>query len=122
MKTTDTSPVRCEAIAVFDLKMASAYYACVFDAELGAEADMAGRDMMIGDRRYHLIHDKAAVANAERDMLAPVLDVDVSIARVATKGGRIVEQPAITPAGVREGRVVDPFGHSWRVSAQTHPI
>lgn len=103
-------------VQVFDLTMATAYYACVFDAEFTDEARVGQREMRIGEQIYRLVANRAATGAAD-PLPAPVEDVDVSIARVATKGGRIVK-PATSGEGGRAGEVLDPFGHRWRVSAR----
>ncbi len=41
-------------LSVFDLNMASAYYACVFDAEIDESAKADLREMKIGERRFLL--------------------------------------------------------------------
>lgn len=101
-----------EHVSIPDLSMASAYYACVFDAETVIEKDAAARLIRIGGRLYQL--DQARNA-AKEQHAAAVSDVDVAIARIATKGGRILSA-AETTAGRRHGRVVDPFGHEWLVT------
>ena len=107
-----------EQIAVFDLNMARAFYACVFDAEADAPQSETTCDMRIGPDRFRLIRVRVGVDEAPLHC-ANVEDVDVSIARVATKGGKIISRAAVAKSGLREGRVEDPFGHRWVVVART---
>lgn len=106
-----------EDIGVFDLNMACAYYACVFDAEADAGGATDVCEMKIGDQRYRLVHCKIQ-KHEDAPHCAVVEDVDVSIARVATKGGRIIDRAARTDAGDRVGCVQDPFGHRWVVKGR----
>lgn len=117
MKKVDTIQ-DAESIGVFDLNMAEAYYACVFDAEID-EGSIEGetRKMRIGGRNYHLIHDRKAVID-ETAHCAVVEDVDLSVARVVTRGGKIIRHPDTAADGHREGQVKDPFGHLWLVSSR----
>lgn len=101
-----------EHVSIPDLKMASAYYACVFDAETVVEKDTEARVIRIGGRLYQLDQNQGSATERHA---AAVRDVDVAIARVATKGGRILSA-AETVDGRRAGRVVDPFGHEWLVT------
>lgn len=107
-------------IPVVDLNMACAYYACVFDAVIDASGGADHRTMRIGGVDYRLVHQRGAVVQSG-ERLAPVEDVDVSMARVATKGGSIVEPARAGDGGAREGRVKDPFGHSWIVARRRRP-
>jgi uncharacterized glyoxalase superfamily protein PhnB len=103
-------------LPVFDVNMACAYYACVFDALLEGElASSETRHMRIGHRRYLLVHDKASPSDTVQ-YDAPVEDVDLSIARVVTRGGKIVSHADTNPDGQRQGCVRDPFGHVWVVT------
>ena len=102
------------SIKVFDLNMAKAYYTCVFDAELAGKSCEKSCDIKIGSRLYHLVRDKTG-AKCELRHKAVVQDVDVSIARIATRGGKIIARAERNEAGVRQGCVQDPFGHQWLV-------
>lgn len=101
-----------EHVSIPDLSMASAYYACVFDAETVIEKDAEARVIRIGGRLYQLDQNRDGAAEQHA---AAVSDVDVAIARIATKGGRILSA-AETTGGRRQGRVMDPFGHEWLVT------
>ena len=105
-------------LSVFDLNMASAYYACVFDAEI---SDMAGedqREMTIGDRHFLLKLHKSG-APPHDPYIAEVEDADVCVARGATNGGTIVDAVSVGPDQRRSGAIRDPFGLSWRVTKKT---
>lgn len=102
-------------VGVRDLDEAGAYYACVFEAELITPRNtVTVREMMIGDQCYQLVCDKDVPAGTDMPVHhAPVRDVDLCVARAATKGARIVGHPCATDDGPREGQVIDPFGHLW---------
>ena len=101
-------------LAVFDLNMASAYYACVFDTEVvGSDADDE-REMRVGSKWYRLKKAKGA-APPHDPHVAEVEDADVCVARAAAKGGRIIDPVADGPDQRRSGAMQDPFGFSWRV-------
>ena len=107
-----------EFIGVSDLNMASAYYACVFDAQVdGPVAKADALKMRIGSRDYSLIRGEKAVID-DVAHCAVVDDVDLSVARVVTRGGTIITHPDTAADGHREGLVKDPFGHSWVVSSR----
>ena len=101
-----------EHVSIPNLSMASAYYACVFDAETVVEKDADARVIRIGGRLYQLDQNREI---GYEQHAAAVSDVDVAIARIATKGGRILAA-AETTEGRRHGRVMDPFGHEWLVT------
>ena len=102
-------------LSVFDLNMASAYYACVFDAEISDMALTDRREMKIGDRRYVLKLHKTG-APPHDPYIAEVEDADVCVARGATNGGTIVDAVSAAPGQPRSGALRDPFGLSWRVT------
>lgn len=102
-------------LSVFDLNMASAYYACVFDAEISDAALDGCRDMKIGDRRFVLKLHKSGPPPHD-PYLAEVEDADVCVARGATNGGTIVDAVREGPDHRRSGAIRDPFGLSWRVT------
>ena len=101
-----------EGVKIPNLQMARAYYACVFDADFASADDP--REMKIGERRYHLDPDADFMAETH---CAYVLDADVSVARIATKGGQILTPVATADNGLRYGQVKDPFGHTWNVKS-----
>lgn len=101
-----------DVVAVLDIAAASAYYASVFDAEFPSGKTAGKREMRIGERRYRLVRQGEATAAPRR---VAVADVDVAIARAATRGGRIVDAAHRTPEG-REGRIEDPYGNCWIVA------
>lgn len=99
---------------VFDLNMACAYYACVFDAVFDDLSNTERRRMSIGDSSFLMVKNrKGAPAPG---LVARVEDVDVCVARGAAKGGAITA-PAADHDGSREGSLRDPFGHVWVVRA-----
>ena len=102
-------------LSVFDLNMASAYYACVFDAEISEAALDDRREMKIGDRRFVLKLHKSG-APPHDPYVAEVEDADVCVARGATNGGVIVDAVSEGPDHRRSGALRDPFGLSWRVT------
>ena len=110
----DLEPSETHSIRVFDLNMARAYYTCVFDAEADDEGDDNRCAIRIGAKRFDLIRDKVGAEETPQHC-AQVADVDVSVARVATRGGKIVDRPHPVEGGGREGCVIDPFGHRWLV-------
>ncbi len=102
-------------LTVFDLNMASAYYACVFDAEIAEDAKPDLREMKIGDKRFMLKLHKSGPPPHD-PYVAEVDDADVCVARGATHGGTIVDAVADGPDHRRTGAIRDPFGLSWRVT------
>lgn len=102
-------------LSVFDLNMASAYYACVFDAEIGDPALAGQREMTIGERRFVMKLHKSDPPLHD-PFLAEVEDADVCVARGATHGGTIVDAVSEGPDHRRSGAIRDPFGLSWRVT------
>lgn len=48
-----------------------------------------------------------------------VADADAAQARAVAAGGRTMFAVADQPYGLRQGRVVDPFGHHWLIA---HPL
>lgn len=102
-----------KTLEVFDLNMACAYYACVFDAVFDDLSNPEARAMAIGGTSYHMVKNRKAAA--AENLIAQVEDVDVCVARAAAKGGSILT-PAGGDATNREGVVKDPFGHAWVVS------
>ena len=101
-----------EGVKIPNLQMARAYYACVFDADFASPDDPC--EMKIGERRYHLDADADFTAETH---CAYVLDADVSVARIATKGGQILSPVASSDNCQRYGQVKDPFGHVWNVKS-----
>ena len=102
-------------LSVFDLNMASAYYACVFDAEIPDLTAEDNREMLIGDKRFILKLHKSG-APPHDPYIAEVEDADVCVARGATNGGTIVDAVCVGPDQRRSGAIRDPFGLSWRVT------
>ena len=102
-------------LSVFDLNMASAYYACVFDAEIDESAKADLREMKIGERRFLLKLHKSTPPPHD-PFVAEVEDADVCVARGATNGGTIVDAVVDGPDHRRTGAIRDPFGSSWRVT------
>ena len=102
-------------LSVFDLNMASAYYACVFDAEIPDLSAEDNREMLIGDKRFILKLHKSG-APPHDPYVAEVEDADVCVARGAAKGGMIVDAVTDGPDRRRTGAIRDPFGLSWRVT------
>lgn len=113
MKTSrmDAQTSFSRTLTIPDMRMAKAYYACVFDAEMG---DAGSCEMRVGDRRYMLSQLKPC---APMTFDAAVKDADVCAARIATKGGEIVTPVAAGADGCRRGSVRDPFGHLWRIES-----
>ncbi|MEM7547736.1 MAG: VOC family protein [Pseudomonadota bacterium] len=108
--------IDADLIEVSDLNKASAYYTSVFGAEvLGTDNSDSNRELSIGGHMFRLA--PPAIPADRHEHVVRVPDVDLCVARVATRGGRIVTLPQVGNGGVREGRVEDPFGHIWRVSA-----
>ena len=105
-------------LSVFDLSMASAYYACVFDAEITDAADNDLREMKIGEKRFLLKLHKSG-APPHDPYVAEVEDADVCVARGATNGGTIVDAVTEGPDHRRSGAIRDPFGLSWRIATRT---
>lgn len=101
-------------LPVFNLNMACAYYACVFDAVFDDLFNTERRVMTIGDDVFLLKH---GAADKERAVLLTVLfeDVDVVVARAAAKGGSIQSAVALHDEFGKVGQVRDPFGHQWLV-------
>ena len=52
----------------------------------------------------------------------PVPDVDAFFTRAAAAGARVVRSPRDEFYGERAGRLVDPFGHVWRVSTRREDL
>lgn len=102
-------------LSVFDLNMASAYYACVFDAEIVESAKAGLREMKIGEQRFVLKQQKTG-STPHDPYVAVVEDADVCVARGVTHGGTIVDAVAEGPDHRRTGAIRDPFGLSWRVT------
>ena len=100
-----------ETVRTPDVETACAWYVSVFQTEMLAGGEGGARAMRIGPRRYRVVPG----ADREPQHDAVVRDVDVCIARGATRGGRIVERAHRAPCGGREGRVMDPFGRVWRI-------
>ncbi len=105
-------------LSVFDLNMASAYYACVFDAEIADAADNDLREMTIGEKRFLLKLHKSG-APPHDPYVAEVEDADVCVARGAAKGGMITDPVTDGPDRRRTGAIRDPFGLSWRIANKT---
>jgi len=105
-------------LSVFDLDMASAYYACVFDAEIdkGPKSDV--REMKIG-RKQFLLKQRKSDPQPHDPYIAEVEDADVCVARGAAHGGTIIDAVAVGPDLRRTGAIRDPFGLSWRVRKKT---
>ena len=101
-----------EDVKIPNMPMARAYYACVFDADFASPDDPGA--MKIGEKRYRLDADADFASETH---CAIVADADVSVARVATKGGEILKPVAATERGDRFGTVKDPFGHIWNVKS-----
>lgn len=112
---TDTSALSedLKTLEVFDLNMACAYYACVFDAVFDDLSNTEVRSMTIGAETFRMRKNRKGAAGD--GLVACVEDVDVCVARAAAKGGSILS-PATGPDDAREGVVKDPFGHSWVVA------
>lgn len=106
-----------EMVHIPDLDSARAYYASVFDAEFASGDNPC--EMTIGDRRYLLSKENSPSSETHA---AKVRDADVSVARVATRGGEIVDPVAgAEDTGERHGAVRDAFGHVWTVTS-THRV
>ncbi|MFV0475458.1 MAG: hypothetical protein ACK5MQ_14805 [Pikeienuella sp.] len=69
--------------------------------------------MRIRECRYRLVCGDRCQGAAPCS--AVVSDVDVALARAATRGGRILDAAHPTATG-RAGRIEDPFGNSWVVT------
>lgn len=111
MRDSEAAPPK---VGVFNLNMACAYYACVFDAEFEDLSNAEARPMLIGRTAFTLV--QARGGDAAEGLIAPVEDVDVCVARAAAKGGSIVAPAAEHEAHGRAGRVKCPFGHEWLVT------
>lgn len=101
-----------KTLEVFDLNMACAYYACVFDAVFDDLSNVDMRSMTIGQATFRMVRNRKGAAG--EGLVARVEDVDVCVARAAAKGGAILTPAGDQPAG-RVGVVKDPFGHAWEV-------
>ena len=112
---TDTSGLSedLKTLEVFDLNMACAYYACVFDAVFDDLSNAEARSMTIGAKTFRMIKNRKGAPGD--GLIARVEDVDVCVARAAAKGGSILS-PADGAEDAREGVVKDPFGHAWVVA------
>lgn len=105
-------------LSVFDLNMASAYYACVVDAEIGEDAKTDLREMKIGEKQFLLkLHNSGPPLHDP--YVAEVEDADVCVARGAANGGTIVDAVVDGPDHRRTGAIRDPFGLSWRVTKKS---
>ncbi|MEL7464906.1 MAG: hypothetical protein AAFN79_12610 [Pseudomonadota bacterium] len=102
-----------EMVHIPDLDSARTYYASVFDAEFASGGNPC--EMVIGDRRFLLSKEAAPPPETHA---AKVRDADVSVARIATRGGEIVDPVAqAADTGERHGAVRDAFGHVWTVTS-----
>ena len=112
---SDDADDRVTTLSVFDLNMATAYYACVFDAEIQDLSANDRRPMTIGEQQFVLKLHKAG-APPHDPYIAMVEDADVCVARGAAKGGMIIDAVAKGPDHRRTGAIRDPFGLSWRIA------
>ena len=112
---SDDAHDRVTTLSVFDLNMATAYYACVFDAEVDDLSAKDRRPRAIGDQRFMLKLQKGG-APSHDPYVAMVEDADVCVARGAAKGGMIIDAVADGPDHRRTGALRDPFGLSWRIA------
>lgn len=114
MNDTSALPEDQKTLEVFDLNMACAYYACVFDAVFDDLSNTEARSMTIGDATFQMIKNRKG--SSGEGLVARVEDVDVCVARAAAKGGAILTPAGDSTSG-REGVVKDPFGHAWVVNS-----
>lgn len=119
-------------LAVKDVEAAVAFYAEAFGAteEMGRLVAPDGRQVAL----LAIEGQRVGVATEAPDLdtLSPetvggttvrlslhVADADAAQARAVAAGGHEMFAVADQPYGLRQGRVVDPFGHHWLIS---HPL
>ena len=114
-------------LTVRDARAASSYYQQAFGAtERSRFASPSGQfviELAIGSYRFFAVDENADAFNVSPDMLGGtsvrlnliVDDPDAMAARAVDAGAKVLFPVADQPYGMRQGRVVDPFGHHWLV-------
>jgi PhnB protein len=119
-------------LAVRDVDAAVAFYAAAFGATEEMERVVAPDGPQVALLMIEGQH--IGVATEAPDLGTPspetvgattvrislhVVDADTSQARAVAAGAREMFAVADQPYGLRQGRVVDPFGHHWLIA---HPL
>ena len=123
MQTKELIPM----LTVRDARAASDYYQRAFDAEeLSSSHTPGGQyviELAIDGLRFFAVDENPAASNLSPDTLKGtsvrlsliVDDPDAVAARAASAGGQVLFPVADQPYGMRQGRLVDPFGHHWLI-------
>jgi PhnB protein len=121
--TTEVTPF----LAVRDAERAVEFYAAAFDAveleRLTAPSGAVVAELAIGEARFSLATEAPELgtpspetAGATTVRLSLHVDDPDAVQRRAVEAGAVEMFPvADQPYGLRQGRVVDPFGHHWLV-------
>jgi PhnB protein len=119
-------------LAVKDVDAAVAFYAQAFGATEERERVVAPDGpqvalLLIGGQRLGVATEAPDLGTPSPETVGGttvrislhVDDADVAQARAVAAGASEVFAVADQPYGLRQGRVVDPFGHHWLIS---HPL
>ncbi len=119
-------------LAVKDVDAAVAFYAKAFGATEATERVVApnGRQvalLLIEGRQVGVATEAPDLGTPSPETVGAttvrislhVDDADAAQARAVAAGAREMFKVADQPYGLRQGRVVDPFGHHWLIS---HPL
>ena len=110
-------------LAVRDVPAAIAFYAEVFGAEVEQRFGDQVAVLSIGGRRVGLAVEDPTLGTPSPETAGGttvrislhVDDPDAVAVRAVAAGGRLAFPVEDQPYGLRQGRVVDPFGHHWLV-------
>jgi PhnB protein len=110
-------------LAVRDPEAAQSFYEQAFGATL-VEAFGPVRILDIGGRRFGLAPEAPELGTPSPETLGAttvrmslhVDDADAAAAQAIAAGASELFPVADQPYGLRQGRVVDPFGHQWLVA------
>jgi PhnB protein len=121
MTVTDLTPM----LTVRDARAASDYYQRAFGAEeLSRAVAPSGKyviELAVDGQRFFAVDENPQAFNLSPETLGGTSvrlnliaeDPDAVAQRAVDAGGRVLFPVADQPYGMRQGRIVDPFGHHW---------
>jgi len=114
-------------LTVRDARAASKFYQRAFGAiEVSRSATPGGQyviELAIDGQRFSAVDENPPASNLSPDWLHGtsvrlsliVDEPDAAADRAAAAGARVLFPVADQPYGMRQGRVIDPFGHHWLI-------
>lgn len=129
MKVTELTPV----LTVRDATAAVDFYKRALEAEevtrFTAPTGHVVAELDLGGQRFHVVDENPEASNLSPDSLGGtsvrisliVDDADAAAERAIREGGRELFAVADQPYGLRQGRIVDPFGHHWLLGTPLQP-